>query len=67
MTQDRNPLPHVLKIRHQLQAQITHLREDIDKIDEPQCKALFEITAEVLIGLIKAFDDYSKKNEKAWK
>jgi hypothetical protein len=43
-----------------------HLREDIEKVDEPQLKAMFETSAEVLGGLIKAFRDYEQKNEPAW-
>lgn len=35
----------------------THLREDIQKVDEPQLKAMFETSAEVLGGLEKAFKD----------
>lgn len=46
---------------------VTHLREDIGKVDEPQLKAMFETSAEVLSGPIKAFDDYEKKNEAAWR
>jgi hypothetical protein len=46
---------------------VTHLRQDIDKVDEPQLKAMFETSAEVLTGLVKAFDDYEKKNESAWR
>jgi hypothetical protein len=28
---------------------------------------LFEVTAEVLQGLVKAFEDYEKRGEPAWK
>jgi hypothetical protein len=34
---------------------------------EPQLKAMFETSAEVLGGLIKAFRDYEQKNESAWR
>ncbi|MGY4313379.1 hypothetical protein [Bradyrhizobium sp. JR3.5] len=44
-----------------------HLREDIEKVDEPQLKAMFETSAEVLGGLEKAFKDYEQRNEKAWR
>jgi hypothetical protein len=37
------------------------------KVDEPQLKAMFETSAEVLGGLIKAFRDYEQKNESAWR
>jgi hypothetical protein len=43
------------------------MREDIDKVDDPRFKAMFETSAEVLGGLIKAFGDYEKKNEAAWR
>jgi hypothetical protein len=44
-----------------------HLRQDIKVVDEPQLKAMFETSAEVIGGLIKAFQDYEKKNEPAWR
>jgi hypothetical protein len=44
-----------------------HLREDIEKVDEPRLKAMFETSAEVLGGLCKAFQDYERKNEAAWR
>jgi rubrerythrin len=50
-----------------LQDTITHLREDVKKVDEPQLKAMFETAAEVLGGLVKAFKDYEQKNEAAWR
>ncbi len=46
---------------------IQHLRSDIEKVDEPQLKAIFETTAEVLSGLSKALSDYERRNESAWK
>jgi hypothetical protein len=64
---DRHPRHHTQQMQRRLQDTIDHLREDIDKVDEPQLKAMFETGAEVLGGLKKAFDDYEKKNESAWK
>jgi hypothetical protein len=54
-------------MKKRLSETVTHLREDIQKVDEPQLKAMFETSAEVLGGLIKAFSDYEKKNEAAWR
>jgi len=45
----------------------THLREDIGKVKEPKLQAMFETSAEVLGGLMKAFQHYEKKNEAAWR
>jgi hypothetical protein len=61
-----NPLEHTSKIKGDISSLTNHLREDIEKIDDPAAKALFEVSAEVLTGLQKAFTDFEKKNEKAW-
>jgi hypothetical protein len=49
-----------------LQGLIQHLRQDIPKLAEPKAQALFETSAEVLIGLATAFDHYEQHQEKAW-
>lgn len=54
-------------MRKALDENRNHLREDITKVDEPQLKAMFETSAEVLGGLSKAFEDYDRKNEPAWR
>ena len=58
---------HTQKLKGELQALMTHLRADVEKITEPKARALFETSAEVLAGLVKAFDDYEQKNEAAWR
>ncbi|KRQ03553.1 MULTISPECIES: hypothetical protein [Bradyrhizobium] len=64
---DRDPRHHTQKMQKALHDIRNHLREDIQKVDEPQLKAMFETSAEVLGGLEKAFKDYEQKNEKAWR
>ena len=64
---DRDPLHHTQKMKKRLNETIAHLREDVEKVDEPQLKAMFETSAEVLGGLVKAFSDYQQKNESAWR
>ncbi|WP_027514466.1 hypothetical protein [Bradyrhizobium sp. WSM1417] len=64
---EKDPKHHTQKMKQRLQETVTHLREDIRKVDEPQLTAMFETSAEVLSGLVKAFDDYEKKNEAAWR
>lgn len=54
-------------MKKRLEEMVTHLRQDVGKVDEPQLAAMFETAAEVLNGLIKAFDDYERKNEAAWR
>jgi hypothetical protein len=67
MAQAADPRHHTQKIQQQLRETIRHMREDIEKVDEPRLKAMFETSAEVLGGLVKAFQDYEKKNEAAWR
>jgi hypothetical protein len=64
---EKNPQHHTQKMRRALQDVIDHLRSDVEKVDEPQLKAMFETSAEVLGGLAKAFHDYEQKNEPAWR
>jgi hypothetical protein len=64
---ENDPRHHTLKIRSMLEDVAQHAREDIPKITEPRAQALFETTAEVLIGLQKAFSDYEKGSELAWR
>ena len=65
--QDGDPRHHTQKMTKQLQDIITHPREDVRKVEEPQFKAMFETSAEVLTGLVKAFKDYEQKSEAAWR
>ncbi len=65
--QNGDPRHHTQKMAKRLQDTIAHLREDVKKVDEPQLKAMFETSAEVLGGLVKAFKDYEQKNEAAWR
>ena len=64
---DRDPRHHTQKMQKALHNIREHLREDIQKVDEPQLKAMFETSVEVLGGLEKAFKDYEQKNEKSWR
>ncbi len=64
---ERDPRHHTRKMQQRLRETMQHLREDVEKVDEPQLKAMFETSAEVLGGLAKAFHDYEQKNEAAWR
>jgi molecular chaperone GrpE (heat shock protein) len=62
-----DPREHTQNIKEEFKKLSDHLREDVEKIDDPKAKALFEVSAEVIDGLEKAFTDYETKNESAWK
>ena len=62
----RDPIHHIRRMTAELSGMIDHLRRDIDEVDEPQFKAMFETAAEVLGGLVTAFRHYEQKSERAW-
>jgi len=64
---DGDPIFHARKVRQRLEDTLAHMREDVDKVDDPKFKAMFETSAEVLGGLVKAFSDFEQKNEAAWR
>ena len=64
MTAENNPIHHTQKIKVQMRQLIEHLREDVGKVTKPKAQALFESSAEVFTGLVKAFDDYEKKTKR---
>jgi hypothetical protein len=57
---------HVKRIHGEMEKLIHHLRADVKVVSDPQAKAMFETSAEVLGGLAKAFKDYEEATEKAW-
>jgi hypothetical protein len=42
---------------------VVELRDGVKKVKEPKAQALLETSAAVVSGLIKAFDDYERRNE----
>lgn len=65
--EESDPHHHTAKIREMLTGIVQHVRGDVDKVEDPQARALFEVTAEVLLGLRKAYEDYEKRSESAWR
>ncbi len=53
-------------LKTQMHKLIKDLRADVGQLPDPQARALFETSAEVITGLTKAFDDYEEKEEAAW-
>jgi hypothetical protein len=64
---DRDPRHHTANIKQMLNEVKEHVREDVSKVEDPKAQALFEVTAEVLQGLMKAYDDFDSRKEPAWK
>ena len=57
---------HTARLKQMLAEAQQHAREEVAKVADPQARALFEVTAEVLGGLLKAYGDYETKSEPAW-
>jgi hypothetical protein len=61
-----DPRVHARNIRSELHDLVGHVRRDVERVEDPRARALFETTAEVLVGLEKAFSDFEHRNEPAW-
>lgn len=64
---ESDPRHHTIKLKQMLTDVITHAREDVDKVNDPKAQALFETTAEVLGGLVTAYEHFERRSESAWK
>ena len=67
MSVQTDPRRHTANIKQSLVSTIGHLREDVNLVEDPRAKALFETSAEVLTGLVTAFEHYEQGSEPAWK
>lgn len=64
---ETDPRHHTERLKRMLTDTANHARKDVTEISDPKAQALFETTAEVLLGLAKAFEDFEQKSERAWK
>ena len=62
-----DPRAHARRIREMLREALNHAREDEMRVSGPKALALFETTAEVLQGLIAAYEHFEQKSEPAWR
>jgi ribosomal protein S20 len=61
--QTSDPKAHSANIKSAMHELIQHMRRDVEQVDEPKAQALFETTAEVLQGLVTAFEHYEAGRE----
>ena len=57
---------HAAELREMLAKVTRHARHEVENVSDPKTQALFETTAEVLDGLIRAYDHANQKSEPAW-
>jgi hypothetical protein len=67
LSPESDPRRHTAKLKAMLSDVISHAREDVDKVADPKAQALFETTAEVVQGLVHAYDHFEQKSEPAWR
>ena len=66
-TNSSNPREHTMHVKTAMRELITHLRQDVERVNEPRAQALFETTAEVLLGLVTAYEHYEVGKETAFR
>jgi hypothetical protein len=54
------------ELHKKIQALSDELSSHANVIDDPQCAALCETSAEAMGGLSTAFDHFKNRSEKAW-
>ena len=54
------------EIKAEYKKLIDRLRRDIKAVNDLQVKALLEVSAEVIGGLLKSVEDFERKEEPAW-
>lgn len=64
---ESDPRHHTIKLKEMLRETANHAREDVGKVEDAKAQALFETTAEVLHGLVKAYEHFEQRSEEAWK
>lgn len=62
-----DPRHHTAKIKGMLNEAMQHARADTGKVTDPKAQALFETSAEVLGGLIRAYDHFEQRSEAAFR
>ena len=62
-----NDEPTTTDRKNELRRLARNLRGDIRNTDDLQLKAVYETTAEVILGLAKTMEDFEKGVEAAWR
>ena len=62
-----NSRDQVEALRKELTGTLGRLKEQAKVASDPQARALLETSAEVINGLLTAFEHYEKRSEEAWR
>lgn len=67
MAQMDDPRFRAERLKGELHGAMERARRESVELDDPQAAALFEVTAEVLGGLVNAFEHYEAASEPVWR
>lgn len=56
----------IAKVHDMMCDLVSCLRSDVDKLNDPKARAMFEMAAEVVSGLATTFEHYHAGNEKTF-
>lgn len=62
-----DPREHTRRIKGMLREAMDLVRQGVPKVSDPKAQALFETSAEVLGGLITAYEHFEQRSEDAWR
>lgn len=66
MDTNQSDIASLKRTHHLMNELMTTLRTELQQLNDPQARAIFETSAEVVTALIKTIRDYESKNEEAW-
>lgn len=62
-----DPREHTRRIKGMLREARDHVRQGVSRVSDPKAQALFETSAEVLGGLITAYEHFEQRSEAVWR
>lgn len=67
MAQMDDPRFRAEKLKGMLRDAMDRAKQETSQVDDVQARALFEVTAEVLGGLVNSYEHYEAGTEPAWR
>jgi len=62
---ENDPRRHTAKLKAMLSGVADYAWHDVGRVSDPRAQALLKTTAEILLGLRKAYDEFEQEGEMA--
>jgi hypothetical protein len=62
-----DPRRHTAKMKAMLSGVADYAWHDVGRVSDPRARALLKTTAEILLGLRKAYDEFEQEGEMIWR